>query len=266
MESRQNLTTRLRFLEQEILVLQNQLANAPQGTLICRRQSNGTYKYYRRIIGPDNTYKEFYLKKQFRDEARQLAEKMVAEKKLLDYQNEKKVLQKTLAFQKNEPATDVFLRQHSGIASLLMEKDQQSEKPWQKWKYAPYSRNQNYLEHLKYTTVVPGLLVRSKSEAMIVDALERHGVPYHYDEYICLNGEFIAVDFVCLNVKTGEFYYWDHRGMMNDPDYIKKTLYCENLFYSNGFIPWINMIVTTETQDRPLDLQWVETIIEHYLV
>ena len=266
MTNRHNLKMRLQFLEKEILILQSQLSNAPKGTIVSRRMPDGTYKYYRRLALPNKSYKEFYLGNQNRKEALQLAEKMIAEKKIRDYQNEKRLLQRELAFQEKEPEAEVFLRQHQGIAALLREQEKQSEDPGLKWKNTPYNRSLKYPENLKYTTIVPGLMVRSKSEAMIVASLERHGVPYHYDECIIINGEQIAIDFVCLNVRTGVIYYWDHRGMLDNLNYINKTLYCENLFLNNGYIPWINMIVTTETQDHPLDLQWVDIIIEQYLI
>ena len=80
-----------------------------------------------------------------------------------------------------------------------------------------------------------------------------------------VNRERIAIDFVCLNVHTGMLWYWDHQGMMDNAEYVKKTLHNEELLYSAGIIPWVNMIVTTETSSIPLDVQWVETIIKYYL-
>ena len=266
MTSIRNQKARKQFLEKEIAILKNRLSNSPQGTLFTRRQSDGTYKYYHRITISNGNYKEFYISKQNHEEALQLANKMVNEKRLEDYQKENKLLQKELDFQEKESEENAFLRKHPGIAALFRDQEYLAKDPGSQWKNAPYNRNQNYPEDLKYSTIVPNLLVRSKSESTIVNALEHYKVPYHYDEILSFDGETVAIDFVCLNARTGLVYYWDHRGMLDDPRYIGKTLYCENLFLKNGIIPWVNLIVTIETQKHPLDIQWVNTIIEYYLI
>ena len=74
------------------------------------------------------------------------------------------------------------------------------------------------------------------------------------------------MDFTLLNVRSGSIYYWDHRGLSDDLQYLKKTHYCEEQYLKKDIIPWVNLIVTTETKDHPLDIQWVNQLIEYYLM
>ena len=134
------------------------------------------------------------------------------------------------------------------------------------WKNAEYNKSMKYPEKLIYTTVVPTLKVRSKSEADIVSRMEYYGVPYHYEELVLINNAYYAMDFTCRNIRTKQTWYWDHRGMMDNPDYIRKVISCENAYLSEGIIQGINLIVTTETKDNPLDLQWVDELIQFYLL
>jgi len=262
-----NLTFRLQQLDLEIENCRQQLALAPKGSVFSRKISEDTYRYFKRVHFSDGTEKELYLGKKAQDEAVALAQRMLTEKHLQDLLRERKLLRSILTYQNMEPAADTFLKSHPGISKLLAENQENKLSADRlRWKNMPYDKNPNHPEQLKYPTIIPGLLVRSKAEADIVSRLEFHGVPYHYDEVMNFGGKKIAMDFLCLNISTGSIWYWDHRGMLDRPDYIRKTLYCENIFLNAGIVPWINMIVTTETLEHPLDLQWVDQLIQYYLL
>ena len=273
--SRNNLISRIRLLEQEIQKLLRRIPQdlAADTSLFTRRSQDGSYRYFKRIRLPDGSSREIYLGKQKIGEARQIAGKMLTERILQDLIREKRLLEQLLAFRNKTPAAETFLKRHPGISTLLTNGGNSvaspaglSAQPGASWKKAAYPRNQKHPEQLKYSTLIPGLLVRSKAEADIAGRLEYYGVPYHYDEMLEIGGRQFAMDFVCLNVSSNRLWYWDHRGMLDNPEYIRKTIYCETAFLNAGMIPWINMIVTAETLDHPLDLQWVDTIIQYYLL
>ena len=134
------------------------------------------------------------------------------------------------------------------------------------WSMQPYRRNEKYPEGLKYSTIIPDLKVRSKAEADLVSRYCHFNIPFRYEEVNIINGEALAIDFTLLNIVSGRKLYWDHRGLSDDPGYLKKVHHCEKLYLEAGIIPWVNMIVTTETKDAPLDLQWVDTLIEFFLL
>ena len=109
-------------------------------------------------------------------------------------------------------------------------------------------------------------MVRSKAESDLVAQFRQYGVPFRYEEMINCGGTELAMDFTLLNVRTASIYYWDHRGLSDDVKYLEKVHYCEKLYQKVGIIPWVNLIVTTESKDHPLDIQWVRNLIEYYLL
>ena len=265
-----NLIVQSEHLSQEIQQLEEYIDQAPEGKLICR-SSQGGYLYYHKSRLSNGTVKEKYLGKENTQEAISLAQKLVAVKRLPELKHEKNLIDQLIDLRTTDSAANKFLEKKTGIASLLTSHNSLSpfatpDKQDLEWKNQPYNRSQKHPEQLKYSTIVPGLFVRSKAEADIVSCLEHYNIPYHYEEEIVVNGNIIAMDFTCRNKFTHLPFYWDHRGMLDDPQYIDKTIYCEQQFLHAGIIPGINLIVTTETKNHPLDLQWVDLLARYYLM
>ena len=112
--------------------------------------------------------------------------------------------------------------------------------------------------------------VRSKSEVLIADALARHGVPYRYEYPLILKGtaksKTLYPDFMCLNVRTRQEFYWEHFGLMDSPEYAKNAAGKLRLYTENGIFPGRNLIITMETQTEPLSTQTIDLTIKQYLV
>jgi ATP-dependent exoDNAse (exonuclease V) alpha subunit len=78
-----------------------------------------------------------------------------------------------------------------------------------------------------------GELVRSKSEVIIADHLHRRRINYRYEEQLKLGEDIRIPDFTFEDDDTGITYYWEHCGMLFDPEYArrweaKKALYSEH--------------------------------------
>src|SRR5690606_19527052 len=63
--------------------------------------------------------------------------------------------------------------------------------------------------------------VRSKSEVIIANELLAQGVDrYEYEAPLALpNGETRYPDFTIVDDDTGARYYWEHLGLLHNPDY-----------------------------------------------
>ena len=66
---------------------------------------------------------------------------------------------------------------------------------------------------------IPGILVRSKSEALIINALFEHKIPFRYECLLQIQNVSIYPDFTIRHPVTGEVYYWEHFGMMDNENY-----------------------------------------------
>lgn len=112
-----------------------------------------------------------------------------------------------------------------------------------------------------------GERVRSKSELIIANLLAKAGVPYRFEYPLYLKGlGLIHPDFMVLNLRLRREFFWEHRGMMDDPGYVENAIRRENCYHLNGFYPGDRLILTSETKASPLNVRQIKGVIEHYLL
>ena len=66
--------------------------------------------------------------------------------------------------------------------------------------------------------------------------------------------------------KSGEFYYWEHFGLIDDSGYRKNAMLKLQLYASHGIFPTINLITTYETKHTPLNPEYVNLLVSHYFI
>ena len=132
------------------------------------------------------------------------------------------------------------------------------------WQAEPYEKLGRPTSGLLLTD--RGESVRSKSELIIANRLARAGIPYRYEAPLWLGDHEVHPDFTVLNPRTREEIYWEHQGMMGDPDYLAEALRKYDLYLQNGLLPGRRLLVTQESADSPLDLQTVDALIEGFLI
>lgn len=131
------------------------------------------------------------------------------------------------------------------------------------WMNRPYDQNPYHPENLVHKSI-SGNLLRSKSESIIDMLLYQARLPYRYECQLLLGEKIIYPDFTIRHPVTGKFYYWEHFGQMDNPEYYPKACSKMQLYISHGIIPSINLITTFETSKAPLTSENVHTIIKQY--
>jgi len=111
-----------------------------------------------------------------------------------------------------------------------------------------------------------GEMVRSKSEKIIADALEKYNVPYQYEPMLELGYNTIYPDFVVLNLRTRKTVYWEHLGLVSDIEYATKNFKKLQDYERNGFVLGRDLITTMESADTPIDVKLVEEKIREFLL
>ena len=106
-----------------------------------------------------------------------------------------------------------------------------------------------------------GELVRSKSEVAIANALYYHNLDYVYEPELVLEGKVKRPDFKVMDEDTGEEWYWEHCGMMEDPKYKKRWEDKKALYKKNGIEEGKNLIVTYD-EGGAIDTEKIESIIQ----
>lgn len=245
-------------LEEQLISLQSQIQKLPEGKIICTRNAN-RYKWYQ----SDGRIQTYIPKKE-----RHLAEQLAAKKYL-------SLLSEDLLHEQR--AIDFYLRHHnsdSGKAEQLLTHTpgfQELLSPYFKpiseellsWANSPFEHNPKYPEQLIHKTC-SGNLVRSKSEVLIDMALHTNKIPFRYECALSLGDSVVYPDFTIRHPHTGQTYYWEHFGMMDEPTYSKNSCAKLQLYTSHGIIPTIQLITTYETKEHPLSSETVEKLIHEY--
>ena len=261
----EGLVFKNKSLNEDIQVLEDFIKQCPDGSLISRKNRDGSYSFFQSVKDADGKKKEVYLRKSDIKIAKGLAAKEYAQARLKDVLKEKRIMEGNLSLAQNEKEADRFLRIHPGAATLVLPMLKNKTLFAEQWRNASYVRSTTYPEDLKFSTVIPGLKVRSKAEGDILERMVYYDVPFRYEEELVINGIAYHPDFTCLNTETNQIFYWEHQGRWDDYDYVRR-LQNRNLEYQKmGIIPWKNLIITTETEDQPLDILWVDKIIQYYL-
>ena len=133
------------------------------------------------------------------------------------------------------------------------------------WLSEEYNHNEAYPQALKHPCP-SGNVVRSKSEAMIDLLLNQYGIPYRYECELKLDNISFYPDFTLFNPVSGQLVYWEHFGMMDDPQYSLNASRKISRYIAGNIIPGINLIMTFETSSNPLSGVITESKIEEYLL
>ena len=238
--------------------IKKQLAHLPKGKLLCA--GNGKYvKWYQ-----SDGHKHVYIPKKNRPLAEALAYR-----KYLTYRLD--------AIQKELYALNLYLRHHKldydtshlslltshGYSELLKPHFHPLSTELKEWMNSSFESNSLYPEGLIHPAP-NGRMVRSKSEALIAMCLTSHGIPFRYEALLILDETIYYPDFTLRHPQTGDFYYWEHFGMMDDPKYCQRTATKLTQYAQNGILPDFQLITTYETKLHPLSSDHINFIIEHY--
>ena len=247
-------------LEEQIQLLQEKLRTLPEGKLICSGSSSNC-KWFQ-----SDGHVKTYIPKKNRLLAERLATKKYFTFLLEDLENEKKAIEFYLRHHSSyEPKASRLLDDSSEFQNLLTNHFSPLSKELDDWMKSPYEHNLKHPEHLVHK-ISATEFVRSKSEAIIGKVLRANKIPFRYEASLTLNGIVIYPDFTIRHPKTGEFFYWEHFGLMDNPTYVKNTYGKLQLYTENQVIPSVNLITTYETKERPLVFEQVELLINYYFL
>lgn len=133
--------------------------------------------------------------------------------------------------------------------------DEAYAKQWQEREYD----KKPFAEGTPEINTFRGERVRSKSEKIIADLLDRIGIPYLYECPLQISKNLIIYpDFTILNKRLRKVYYLEHLGMMDNPDYISSAIKRIDLYEDAGIFLGEGLIITHETSEKPINLKNVE--------
>ncbi len=265
------LENRLKNLKTALSHLRKAQEKQPQGHLRIA-QKGGTDQFYHYDNPKD--FKGHFLPRAQDELAKQLAQKDYNSKVIKEIEKEIAALQNYLAKTSHgHTLAELYTKLCPARQKLITPAtltDEQFAEQWLKvtWKGRPFSEGSQEYYTAKHERV------RSKSELIIADTLYRHGVHYRYEFPLTLHRNpqadsaarndsiTLCPDFLCLNLRTRRQLYWEHFGLMSDPDYAEQAVSKLRLYTMNNLLPGRDLILTMETQNEALSTQVVENLIE----
>jgi hypothetical protein len=118
-----------------------------------------------------------------------------------------------------------------------------------------------------------GELVRSKSEVIVADLLADLKVEYVYLKELVIDGIRQFPNFTIEDAETGTTFYWEHCGVLHNPDY--RALWESKLqwYRKNGILPYQEgggsqgtLIVTRDTEQGGISSQEIESLIRKVIL
>lgn len=267
-EISKELEERLFELKQALLKVKKRLENAPSGHLKLSRKKTHTEFYH---ITQRGASRGTYIAKKNRSLAAQLAQKEYDRRLLTEIPKEIRALENFLKQTDNlshlPKIYDSLCPERCGLTiPLTLTKEQFAAQ----WKAVTW-KGRDFQDEDKKLLTANGETVRSKSEVIIADTLHRMGIPYRYEFPLKIKKSpsetrTFYPDFLCLNLRTRQEFYWEHFGLMCTPGYANNAIGKINLYAYNGFFPGQNLIITFEAGDEKFDTHLVEKMIQTYLI
>lgn len=243
------LIGRKQLLEEVVSVTEEVLRDAPDGKLrIDFRKGNARYfqvmtKYSSGMYIPQD--EKLLVEK--------LAEKGVAKKLLAYAKKELDLIIRYISFLKEDSAEHVYRKLNDERKKLVTPLLLDGKTYASMWLAKPFPGNPQFPEGLTYKTK-RGDMVRSKSEVIIANIYYELGIPYKYECPIVMeNGNTRYPDFTLLDIAHHRTVYHEHLGIIEDPEYRKKTFLKLREYRENGIYAGKNLILTSETAYVPFD-------------
>lgn len=226
------------------------------------KKGNGIYRYFYR----DESGELIYIPAAKREFAKDIVQKDYYNKLSDTLCEQKKLITKFLNRYEPNSAISLYEKISDGRKKLInpvIEPENLFIKDW----LDKNKGQQNSFPNEFTIKTERGEMVKSKSEKILADLFYRYNIPYQYEpEFVLKNKKKIYPDFVVLNVKERKTYYWEHFGLASNEEYSEKNL--EKLYQYEliGMEIGEKLIVSFESNRKPLDIELVKNKLKKYLL
>ena len=250
-------------LRLELCRLQSKIKNKskPQPTANLRIATNHNRPQYY-IVEADNAPNGVYLPRKDIHKAAAIAQRDYNKNAAIILKKQLTAIDSFLATYHPDELDNAYTKLHPGRRDLITPVQDPDEEYIASWQHHPYTRKPFEINAPEYYTA-NGVRVRSKSEVIIAEALDRANIPYRYEYPTSIKGwGTLYPDFTCLDIRTREEIIWEHFGLIGDPDYTETAIQKIARYAATGYILGKNFIVTFESGTAPLSIKQVQSYID----
>lgn len=170
---------------------------------------------------------------------------------------------------KNFPPTQldqVYAKLSIGKKELVTPINVTDEEYIKNWESIEYE-GRHFSEDAPEFYTAKGERVRSKSEVIIANLLNKYDIPYRYEYPMVIDDiGTIYPDFTALNVRKRKEVIIEHFGLLDDPGYLKNALKKLTGYELEGYYNGENLLITYELSKLPLNISMVEKQIKRMLL
>ena len=245
-------TCRKEWLENSIKLMSAEVSSYPDGSLVFYYNGKRCYHQFKNKEGK---FIRKYIPLEKENLAKELARKTLLLDSISDAKNELLAINAYLKIRQKRKLQGLLTKDSPYIRLLS------PENTW--LEDDDYPQNPSHPESLVFKAP-KRQFVRSKSEAIIAQSLFDSRIPYRYEAAQVIDDITFYPDFSILHPLTGRLYIWEHFGLADQTNYQSNMLNKTRMYINNGFIPGDNLILTYETKDRPLDINYVQNLISFH--
>ncbi len=260
------LKKRKLFLKRTIERCSKYLNDAPQGTLNVACRNNRNTAYYHHV---ERSKKDVRLSPADDQKLiRKLATKDYYERIIAASTDELSLVSELLELMEKRSLGSVYEKLHPEKRILVTPIELTKEQATERWLRAVYTPASEPKPGNYYIPTKRGELVRSKAEYNIANALLDSGIPYIYEyPFKALNGTVLHPDFYVRNKNTGECFFWEHFGMMDDSNYVNNSfLHKLELYALSDIHIGKGLIATFSGFGKELEAETIKKLIRAFLL
>ena len=256
------MNRRKQYLNALAARLIKKVAQLPEEMLYIIPKNGKPYFYYR---DPTHARKFTYLRKDKRAVVRALVQKQYLSKLLEATNKELDAIDLYLSHIPSVPAEEVyetFEKELKGFIVPEIDSDMLFEQRWAEGKYVSLTEKAKKDDSEKNGNITDrGEHVRSKSECLIANMLNKNGIPYKYEKPLMLNDFLVYPDFTILDVCGRREIFLEHLGKMDDVEYLENAIKKIIRYSQAGYHLGKQLFLTMETHSLPLNLPAAEQMI-----
>ena len=249
----------------QLIKVKNILKTSPEGGLILKNNVNGHRRYYITTRGSD---KRIYANRKMLIMVYKLKQRKKAEAKARILENN--IAVREYVMENYQDCSDETIDER--LPTAYRNDDELNAKvinQKSRGKQIPQSENPYKPEELRHITSF-NLRVRSKGELIVAEALYAGGFVFFYEKRLEVydedgNIKVIYPDFTII-FPSGFIVYWEHKGRLDDREYMLRDMKKTQLYYNNGIFEPHNLIVTTDGPGGTTDVEAVHRIINGLLM
>lgn len=257
---RDEINARYELITKTQKTIEEKVKRFPEGRIKIKRHGDIIYYY----LDGENI-DERLLKKEDKKLLEDLLQKSYLEKVVKASKAEIEALKKIKKIYPEIIAEEVYYElpeERKGTVKPIVPTDEQFI---QRWQCKPFIQKPVSDDLPMYLTM-KGERVRSKSEVIIADRLNANGIPYKYECPLTFkkNDDTVTIypDFTILRISDRKVVYLEHNGRMDDPGYAEDMVNRINDYSYAGILQGVNLFMTFETSETPLDMSVLDKMID----